>query len=166
MSIAEAVAGATAYLTDHPDEARYRDSVALARLTSGLIVEVTGPGGEHLTTDMPSGIGGTATVASPGWLFRAAAAACVTSLVAIRAASTGIELGGVEVEVDSESDDRGILGLDRAIRAGAISVKVVVTIDAPGAARDQVEGLAQWALDHCPVTESIARQVPVALEIR
>ena len=73
MSVADAVAAASRYLTEHPDEARYRDSTARAHLTSGLVVEVTGPGGEHLTTDMPSGIGGTATAPSLGWMLRAAA---------------------------------------------------------------------------------------------
>ena len=166
MSIADAVSNASAYLTDHPDEARYRDSVAHARLTDGLVVEVTGPGGERVSTDMPAGIGGTATTASPGWLLRAAAAACVASLIAIRAAATGIDIQTVEVDVDSESDDRGILGLDAAIPAGALSVKVVVAIDAPSAERDAVEALATWAIKHCPVTETITRQVPLTLEVR
>jgi uncharacterized OsmC-like protein len=166
MSIADAVSNASTYLTDHPDEARYRDSIAHARLTDGLVVEVTGPGGERVSTDMPAGIGGTATAASPGWLLRAAAAACVASLVAIRAAATGIDVRGVEVDVDSESDDRGILGLDAAIPAGALSVKVVVAIDAPEADRDVVEALVGWAVKHCPVTESITREVPLALEVR
>ena len=111
MSIADAVSRATDYLTEHPDEARYRDSTARARLTDGLVVEVTGPAGERASTDMPAGIGGTATNPSPGWLFRAAAASCVASLVAIRAATLGFPLRSVDVEVDSESDDRGILGL-------------------------------------------------------
>ena len=87
MSIADAVASASAYLTDHPDEARYRDSAATARISLGLVATVTGPGGETLTTDMPAGIGGTATAPSPGWFLRAAAASCVASLIAIRAAT-------------------------------------------------------------------------------
>src|SRR5690349_8010747 len=118
MSIGDAVARAGAYLTDHPDEARYRDSAATARLSDGLVVTVTGPAGEALTTDMPVGTGGTASVPSPGWYLRAAAASCVASL--IRAASTGTNIGAIEVTVDSESDDRGILGLDDSIPAGAL----------------------------------------------
>jgi hypothetical protein len=61
MSIADAVASASAYLTEHPDEARYRDSKATARLEHGLVVSVTGPSGETARTDMPTGIGGTAS---------------------------------------------------------------------------------------------------------
>jgi uncharacterized OsmC-like protein len=165
MSIREAVERAGAYLTEHPDEARYRDSAATARIEDGLVAVVSGSGGESLTTDMPAGIGGTASAPSPGWLMRAAAASCVASLIAIRAAATGVEVGAIEVAVDSESDDRGILGLDEAIPAGALSVRVAVTIagiELDAAARRE---LVDWAVAHCPVTESLARAVPLEIEV-
>jgi uncharacterized OsmC-like protein len=165
VSISDAVSSASAYLTEHPDEARYRDSPARARLESGLRVEVTGPNGEQLTTDMPTAIGGTASAPSPGWFLRAAAASCIASLVAIRAAATGFNLLSVDVTVDSESDDRGILGLDRSIPAGPLSTKVVVAISAPGLERQGVEVLARWAVEHCPVSDAIARAVPLVVEV-
>jgi uncharacterized OsmC-like protein len=166
MSIADAVSRASAYLTEHPDEARYRDSHARAHLGGGLQVQVTGPTGETLTTDMPTAIGGSAMAPSPGWFLRAATASCVASLIAIRAAATGVDVRSVDVEVDSESDDRGILGLDPAIPAGALSMRVVVSIDAPGLDREATEALAAWALEHCPVSDTIARAVPVSLDVR
>jgi len=164
--IGDAVARASAYLSEHPDEARYRDSAATAKLAGNLHVDVTGPGGEKLSTDMPRGIGGEAKVPSPGWLFRAAVASCVASLVGIRAATLGLDLapGDVEVTVDSESDDRGILGLDDAITAGALSMKVVVRIGAE-VGRPEREAIARWALDHCPVADTAARSVPIELEV-
>ena len=167
-TIGDAVAQAGAYLTEHPDEARYRDGHAVARLTSGLAVEVAGPGEERLRTDMPRGIGGTASAPSPGWYLRAAAASCVAALIGIRAAALGLELpaAAVEVTVDSESDDRGILGLDDAIPAGALSMKVVVSIQAPDVDRAALETLARWAVDHCPVTDTVRRAVPLELEVR
>ena len=166
--IGDAVARAGAYLTEHPDEARYRDSAATARLGAGLRVEVAGPAGEQLATDMPRGIGGEASVPSPGWFFRAAAASCVASLIGIRAATLGVELGpgDVEVVVDSESDDRGILGLDDRIAAGALSMKVVVRISGTKLGTDARTALARWALDHCPVTDTASRAVPIELEVR
>jgi uncharacterized OsmC-like protein len=166
MSIKDAVARASAYLKDHPDEARYRDSPAIARITSGLSVTVVGPGGESATTDMPAGIGGGGAAPSPGWLMRAAAASCVASLVAIRAAAVGTPLGPFEVTVDSESDDRGILGLDDGIDAGAISMKVVVAFDGSDAGPDGVRELVHWAVRHCPVTDTIARRIPIEIEVR
>ena len=166
MSIADAVASAGAFLTEHPDEARYRDSHARAHLGAGLVVSVVGPGGERLRTDMPAGIGGSASAPSPGWFLRAAAASCVASLIAIRAAATGMTLRSVDVEVDSESDDRGILGLDPAIPAGALSLRVVVSIDAPGHDSAALTELIAWAVEHCPVTDTIARSVPLSVRLR
>jgi uncharacterized OsmC-like protein len=165
MSISDAVSSASAYLTEHPDEARYWDSAARARLDSGLRAEVTGPNGEQLTTDMPAAIGGTASAPSPGWFLRAAAASCVASLVAIHAAATGVSLRSVDVTVDSESDDRGILGLDPSIPAGPLSTRIVVAIDASDLDRKGVEALATWAVEHCPVSDAIGRAVPLQLEV-
>jgi uncharacterized OsmC-like protein len=165
--IGDAVARASAYLTEHPDEARYRDAAATATLGRNLRVDVTGPGGEAIATDMPRGIGGEAVVPSPGWLFRAATASCVASLVGIRTATLGLDLepGDVEVTVDSESDDRGILGLDDSIAAGALSMKVVVRIRGGTLGREAREAIARWALDHCPVSDTAARPVPIELEV-
>jgi len=163
MSIADAVASASAYLTEHPEEARYRDSQATAKLEHGLVVSITGPGGETARTDMPTGIGGTATVPSPGWLFRAATASCVAALVAIRAAATGVTLEHVEITVDSESDDRGILGLDPGIPAGAMSMRVAASVRARGIDAEATEALIRWAVDHCPVLDTVRRAIPIEL---
>ncbi|HYL40761.1 MAG TPA: OsmC family protein [Candidatus Binatus sp.] len=165
MSIQDAVARASAYLAEHPTEASYRDATATARLSAGLRVEVTGTGGESLRTDMPRGIGGSATEPSPGWFLRAAAAACVASLISIRAASLGRTILTCEVRVDSESDDRGILGLDDAVPAGPLSTRIEVTIEAPGMQRADRLAIARWAIDHCPVTDAIARPVPIELDV-
>lgn len=94
-----------------------------------------------------------------------APSACVASLVAIRAAATGAVIRSVDVEVDSESDDRGILGLDASVPAGALSFRVVVLIDAPALDRTAKEALAAWAVEHCPVTDTIARAVPLSIEV-
>ena len=167
MSISDAVVQASAYLAEHPDEARYRDSAAVARLAEDLHVDVLGPAGETLTTDMPNGVGGAANAPSPGWYFRAAAAACVASLMGIRAAMLGVTLapGSVEVSVDSESDDRGILGLDDSVPAGALSIRVAVSVTARDLEREQVEAIARWAVDHCPVTDTARRAVPIEIVV-
>ncbi len=166
MSISEAVASASTYLTEHPDKARYRDSVARARIDEGLAVLVGDAEGLEIRTDMPRGIGGGDSAPSPGWLFRAAIASCVASLVGIRAAVLEIPLDAVEVEVDSESDDRGILGLDDAIPAGPLSVRILVTVRARGRATAELDELAHWAVDHCPVADVLRRAVPVEVEVR
>jgi uncharacterized OsmC-like protein len=89
----------------------------------------------------------------------------VTTLVAIRAAVLGLELERVVVEVDSESDDRGILGLEESVPAGPLSVRARVDIAARGASRDDLEAIVSWAVDHCPVTDAIRRAVPIEVEL-
>lgn len=164
-TIAEAIARASGIYAEHPEKARSTDSVARATLTGGLVVNVEGPGGERITTDMARGIGGTASAPSPGWLLRAAEASCVATLIAMRAAVLGITLDRLEVEVDSESDDRGILGLDEAVPAGPLSGRVRVRVLADGVDSATLEAMARWGVEHCPVCDALERSVPVTTEI-
>jgi len=165
--IGEAVRGAREYLTAHPDEAAYTDSPANARLESGLRVSVQGPDGASVSTDMPASVGGGGTAASAGWLMRAAHAACVATLVAMRAAEEGVRLTRLEVAVDSDSDDRGILGAVTAdeVPPGPIRSRVRISLAADGASEEALHTIATWAWQHCPVDDAMRRAVPVTVEV-
>ena len=164
-AIRTAIEGASAYLTEHPDEARYTDSLATARVESGLRVRVDGPNGEVLETDMPSAVGGAGSSASPGWFLRASVAACVASLATMRAAQLGIDGFSCEVDVDSESDDRGILGLDPSVPGGPLSMRVRLRLRADGLGLERLEEIAVWAVEHCPASDAVRRAVPVHIEV-
>jgi uncharacterized OsmC-like protein len=164
-TIKDALGRATAYLGEHPDEARYRDGPAVASLRAGLAVDITGSGGEAAATDMAPSVGGGGSAPSPGWLFRAAAASCVATLVAMRAAELDIAIERLEVSVDSESDDLGILGIDPSVPAGPLNVRVAVTLEAAGFAAPELRDLVAWAVDHCPVTDAIRRAVPLEVVV-
>ncbi|HWC33100.1 MAG TPA: OsmC family protein, partial [Actinomycetota bacterium] len=151
--------------SQHPGEARYTDSVATARLENDLRCTITGADGASVTTDMPRSVGGRGQNPSPGWFWRAATAGCVATVTAMRAAREGVELSNLEVTVDSESDDRGILGMDDSVPAGPLSMRIRVRIVAPEADADQLRELASWGSDHCPMCDGIKRAVPVTLEI-
>jgi uncharacterized OsmC-like protein len=163
--IRQAIETATGYLQQHPDEARSTDSVATASIVDGLVVRVTGPKGESVTTDMVPSVGGTSTAPSPGWLLRAAEASCVATLIAMRAAMLGIALDRLEVTVDSESDDRGILGTDEAVPAGPLSSRVSIRLTAAGIDPATLEEIARWGVKHCPVCDALERAIPVDVEI-
>ena len=162
-AIRAAIAGASTYLTEHPDEARYTDSLATARVEDGLRVKVEGPNGESLMTDMPAAVGGGGAAPSPGWFLRASVAACVASLAVMRAVALGIDGFTCEVDVDSESDDRGILGLDPTVSAGPLSMRIGLRMS--GAAADRLQEVAQWAVKHCPVSDAVRRAVPVTVQV-
>ena len=164
------IQGAIEYLSAHPEEAHYVDSPAVARLADAgsLKVSVTGPDGANITTDMPTSVGGGASSASAGWYLRAAEAACVATLIAMRAAHEGVAFEGLEVTVDSESDDRGILGISEDVPAGPLRTRVRVrvaemTVDDED--DDVWESIVDWAVDHCPVTDAVRRAVPLTFEI-
>ena len=163
--IRAAIEAATGHFAAHPEQARETDSEARASLVDGLIIEVVGPAGERLTTDMVRSMGGTATAPSPGWLLRAAEASCVTTLIAMRAAVLGITLDTVEVTVDSESDGRGMLGMDEALPSGPLSARVRVRLVAEGVDDAMLEELARWGVDHCPVCNALERHVPITVEV-
>jgi len=164
-SIRTAIEGAGAYLTAHPDEVRYTDSIARARVEAGLRVVVEGPAAERLETDMPAAVGGAGSAPSPGWFLRAAVAACVTSLATMRAAQLGWAGFSCRVEVDSESDDRGILGLDASVPGGPLAMRIGFQVTADGTGLEQLEELAVWAVEHCPVSDAVRRAVPLHIEV-
>jgi uncharacterized OsmC-like protein len=134
-------------------------------LRDGLVVDTAGPDGEAVTTDMSRSVGGTGSAPSPGWLLRAAAASCVATLIAMRAAMLDVRLGSLGVTVDSESDDRGILGIDPSTPAGPLNVRVAVSVRAAGTDADQVRTIIEWAVEHCPVVDAVRRSVPTEITI-
>ena len=164
-AIRESIQKATSYLRENPSEARYTDSVATARLNDGLRVTVEGPSGEQIATDMPPSVGGKGSAPSPGWLFRAALASCDATLIAMRAAAQGIQLSRLEVAVDSESDDRGILGIDEAVPAGPLRIRVRVRLASPDASDAELRKIADWGERHCPVSDTARRPTETIMEV-
>jgi uncharacterized OsmC-like protein len=114
---------------------------------------------------MVAGVGGTGSAPSPGWLFRAAYASCAATLIVMRAAEQGVELPGLQVDVDSESDDRGILGISEDVSAGPAGMRVAVRVG-PAADEASVREIVEWGLKHCPVDDAVRRAVPVELDLR
>ena len=164
-TIQEAIKTASDYLARHPEQARSTDSAAVATLVDGLVVRVAGPAGASITTDMVRSVGGTATAPSPGWLLRAAEASCVVTLIAMRAAMLGITLDALDVTVDSESDDRGLLGIDDDVPAGPLRGRVSVRLASAGVDPRTLDDIARWGVRHCPVCDALERAVPVTTEV-
>lgn len=171
QEIKQALDGAIEYLTANPNEASYTDSVATAKLTDpqGLRVDVSGPNDASMSTDMPTSVGGTNTTASPGWYLRAAEASCVATLIAMRAAQLGVTLSEVEVTVDSESNDWGILGIGddtgEGVPAGPISTRVSARVRISGFDAAKIREIVDWAVAHCPVTDAVRRAIPMTVEV-
>ena len=163
-SIRSAIETASGHLTDHPEAAVATDAAAIAVREEGLRFRVAGPTGE-VTTDMSESVGGGATAPTPAWLQRAALASCDATLVAMEAARDGIELTDLTVTVDSETDFRGILGVDDSVDPGPLKLRVRIQLAASNATEDQLRAIVERAESRSPVRDVVARGIPMTTEI-
>lgn len=163
--IREAIERVSNAISAQPEKARARNAAATARITERLRCEIDGPHGERLVTDMPPAMGGAASGPNPGWLLRGALASCTATVIAMRAANLGVELSHVEVTVESDSDNRGILGLDDNVSAGLARVRTMVKISAPTASDEELRNIVRWADAHSPVGCTLRTSPAYSLEI-
>src|SRR3954464_7058964 len=126
--VREAIERLSTAIRAEPAKARSKNVPATARLTEGLKFDVTGPNHERVATDMPVPTGGDASAPNPAWYLRAGMASCAATVIAMRAAKLGIELTHLEVTVESDSDLRGLLGLDDNVSAGLNPMRTKVRI--------------------------------------
>src|SRR3954470_5911631 len=126
--VREAIERLSTAIRAEPGKARSKNAPATARRTEGLKFDVTGPNHERMATDMPVPMGGDASAPNPAWFLRAGLASCAATVIAMRAANLGIALTHLEVTVESDSDLRGILGLDENVCAGLSAVRTKVRI--------------------------------------
>lgn len=162
--IREALAGVAQHFAQHPESGHSTDSSAVATWQGGLRCETRGPNGATLVSEMPKAVGGGGGAPTPGWLMRAALANCDASMIALRAAQVGIELTKLEVTVDSDSDDRGMLGL-ADVPAGPLRTRVKVALAAEGVSPERLQALVKWAEDHSPVADALRRAVPLSMAV-
>jgi uncharacterized OsmC-like protein len=163
-SIRNAIEKASGYLSEHPDAAAGTDAAATAVREKGLRFRVEGPNGA-VSTDMSESVGGGATAPTPGWLLRAALAACDATLVAMEAARDGIELTDLTVTVESESDFRGVLGVDGSVHPGPLALRVRIELAAPEATEDQLREIVGRAERRSPVRDAVVREMSMTTEI-
>ena len=149
---------------EKPSAACKPNTMATAVWRDGLRCEITGPGSENAVTDMPEPMGGKGGGSNPGWLLRAGMASCAATAIAMRAAMLGIELRSLEVNVQSESDARGLVGIAQVPTALA-GMRMAIQISADGVDQAQLRELAAWGEAHSPVSCTLRERAPVAVEV-
>ena len=163
--IATTLDNLTAALKAAPEKARAKYASATATLTDGLKCNVTGPYGETIVTDMTKAMGGEATAPNPGWYFRASIAACCSTAIAMNAARRGINLTALEVTVEADGDNRGLLGMDENVSAGHAALRTNVKIAADNATPEQLQELVRFSEAHSPVGCTVRDAPPNTLRI-
>ena len=153
--IARAVAKVRRVFAARPQVARADDAPATATMAGGLRCEIAHPSGYRVHTDMPAALAGGDTSPPPGWYLRAAMAACASTLITMRAAELGIALDALSVTVRSQSDKRGMLGMDD-VGAGCDDLRMEVSLAAAGVSPAALRDVVEWSYAHAPVSSTIA----------
>ena len=166
MNVNEAIENLRSSIAADASKARAKNVPATARLVNGLQCELKGPYGERVLTDMPPAMGGAASGPNPGWLMRGAIASCTATVIAMRAAQTGIDVSVLEVTVETDYDLRGILGMDESVSAGHQAIRMNVKIGSPGASPEALRTLVEWAEAHSPVGCTIKDSPACKLEVQ
>jgi len=147
QGIAEAVQRVKVVLQRHPHIALQDDTPGTAHWQHGLRVVARHPNGVQVLTDMPTEIGGSGDKVTPGWLFRAGAASCLATSIAMNAAAEGIVLSVLEVSLHSRTDARGLLGMldddGEPVFAGPRDMHWRIRIDAHDVAPDRLRDLVE-----------------------
>jgi hypothetical protein len=80
------------------------------------------------------------------------------------AAERGIALGRLEVTVHSNSDSRGVLGMD-GVSAALSDLRMEVRLAAAGTDATALRDLVHWAEGHSPIGCTVREAPRYALEI-
>jgi len=164
-----AVKRAMAAFQRRPEMAAHANPPAVTRWESGTRMVTRCGEALSVATDMPRELGGTGDQFTPGWLFRAGVASCAATSITLAAASEGIELTSLEVQVGSRSDARGLLGMSQPdggmVYAGLFDIELRVNISADGSTPTALEDLVKGCLSHSPVPCTLATPTPFVLHI-
>lgn len=102
---------------------------------------------------------------NPMQTLLASLAACDVDVVATHAALIGLEIEELSVEVTGQFDVHAYLGLEGTASSGYSHIGYRVRVKALKASPEQVEYLRERCERSSPVGDSLARAVPLQLEI-
>jgi putative redox protein len=118
-----------------------------------------------LISDEPVSLLGTDTGASPAEYVLQALAGCYTVTLASMAASKGIDLSGLELDLGFDIDLNGFLGLDETVRKGAQAINVDVKLTSDAANREQLEELVRELPNNSPIHDTLANPVKITARL-
>ncbi|HET6432729.1 OsmC family protein [Dyella sp.] len=156
-------------LQRRPERGLHDDTGAVARWQGDARIACDHPNGTQLVTDMPVELGGTGDHATPGWLFRAALASCAATRIAMEAAACGIELTELEVRADSQSDARGLLGMQAPdglpVPSAPCAMQMRVRLRAAGVPAPTLQALVRRSRSCSPVPAAVEQALPLDWQI-
>ena len=115
-------------------------------------------------SDEPEALGGTDTAPNPVEQLLAALGNCLAVGYAANATAAGVEINDLRIELEGDLDLHTFLGLDPEGNAGYQAIRAKVTLDTD-ASSETIEQLHQRVIGTSPVGHTLARSVPVQVEL-
>ncbi len=118
-----------------------------------------------IIVDEPKNLGGTDAGPNPVEYVLAALAGCLNVVGHLIAKEMDFTLRGIELEIEGELDPAKFMGKTTEERAGYKEIRVMIKPDADA----NKEILDKWVIavkDRCPVSDNIAHETPVKIELR
>lgn len=132
---------------------------------SEALIPKAGGGTHAIPMDEPEGLGGTGTAPNMVEQVLGAYGCCLITGYVAQAGLRGIELKGVDVEVEGDIDLRGFFGLSEEVSPGYSEVRTRVKLDAPGATPEQIKEIHDAVHATSPVGNALSRPVQLKTEL-
>ncbi len=114
--------------------------------------------------DEPPVLCGQNLGANPVEYLLVALSGCLTTSLVAHAAARGITVKKVESRYEGDLDLRGFLGISEEVPVGYKNIRIYFKIEAD-ISEDQKEELIRMAQKYSPVFNSIAKPVPVSVQL-
>jgi uncharacterized OsmC-like protein len=92
-----------------------------------------------------------------------ALAACLTQTIVIHATSRGIQLNGINIDIEGGVDMRGISGISNDVRPGAQQFRVKMNIKSSSASKEQLDELREIGKRFSPAFDTLTNGTSVVI---
>src|SRR5918999_5029292 len=92
-----------------------------------------------------------------------ALAACLTQTMVAHATSRGMQLDGIDIDVEGDVDMRGFAGLSNDVRPGAQHFRVTVNIKSSSASKEQLDELREIGKRFSPAFDTLTNGTSVVI---
>ncbi len=118
----------------------------------------------EMVLDEPQNLGGTNSGPNPVEYILAAYAGCVNVMGHIIAKEQGIELNGLEIQVEGDLDPDKLSGKPTDARAGYQEIRLKVKPET-SASREQLDRWIEEVEARCPVNDNLSNSTPIKVEV-
>ena len=92
-----------------------------------------------------------------------ALAACLTQTMVAHATSRGMQLEGIDIDVEGDVDMRGFAGITNDVRPGAQQFRVKVNIKSSSASKEQLDELREIGKRFSPAFDTLTNGTSVVV---